>query len=265
MRNETARRRWAAFFQERNGQAMAERLDKFVASQGNMTRKEAGRLIRAGAVTVNGEQRKDPAGKVDPAGDEVRVEGRRLTYQKHVTLMMNKPAGVLSATEDKRCPTVLDLLPPEYGRRGLFPAGRLDKDTTGLLLLTDDGDLAHRMLAPKSHVYKLYRARTAQPVTQEDIEAFREGVRFGEIQYAPARLEVEEGDSRCALVEIREGKFHQVKRMFEARGNKVVALERLRIGSLELDPALAPGQVRPVGEEELKLLFLPASTKATKF
>ena len=172
---------------------------------------------------------------------------------------------MLSATEDKRCPTVLDLLPPEYGRRGLFPAGRLDKDTTGLLLLTDDGDLAHRMLAPKSHVYKLYRARTALPVTQGDIEAFREGVRFGEIQYAPARLEVEEGDPRCALVEIREGKFHQVKRMFEARGNKVVALERLRIGSLELDPALAPGQVRPVGEEELKLLFLPASTKATKF
>ena len=203
MRNETARRRWAAFFQERNGQAMAERLDKFVASQGNMTRKEAGKLIRAGAVTVNGEQRKDPAGKVDPAGDEVRVEGRRLTYQKHVTLMMNKPAGVLSATEDKRCPTVLDLLPPEYGRRGLFPAGRLDKDTTGLLLLTDDGDLAHRMLAPKSHVYKLYRARTAQPVTQGDIEAFREGVRFGEIQYAPARLEVEEGDPHCALVDIR--------------------------------------------------------------
>ena len=242
-----------------------ERIDKLLALHGFGSRRDVGALIRKGGVTVNGAPVKKADAKIDPERDELRVLGEPVALRRTVTLMMNKPAGVLSATEDKRCPTVLDLLPPEYGRRGLFPAGRLDKDTTGLLLLTDDGDLAHRMLAPKSHVYKLYRARTALPVTQGDIEAFREGVRFGEIQYAPARLEVEEGDSRCALVEIREGKFHQVKRMFEARGNKVVALERLRIGSLELDPALAPGQVRPVGEEELKLLFLPASTKATKF
>ena len=161
--------------------------------------------------------------------------------------MMNKPAGVLSATEDKRCPTVLGPAPPGVRQAGAVPGGPIGQGHHRLLLLTDDGDLAHRMLAPKSHVYKLYRARTALPVTLEDIEAFREGVRFGEIQYAPARLEVEEGDSRCALVEIREGKFHQVKRMFEALGNKVVALERLRIGSLELDPALAPGQVRQWG------------------
>ena len=240
---------------------MAERLDKFVASQGNMTRKEAGKLIRAGTVTVNGEKRKDPAGKVDPAGDEVRVEGRRLTYQKHVTLMMNKPAGVLSATEDKRCPTVLDLLPPEYGRRGLFPAGRLDKDTTGLLLLTDDGPLAHRLLSPKKHVEKTYCARVEGSLGPEDVKAFAAGLDIGDEKPAlPAKLQIcGETDGICqVLITVSEGRYHQVKRMVAARGGRVIWLKRLSMGPLTLDERLAPGQYRKLTQEEMRLLGLDA-------
>ena len=233
---------------------MAERLDKFVSSQGNMTRKEAGKLIRAGAVTVNGEQRKDPAGKVDPAGDEVRVEGRRLTYQKHVTLMMNKPAGVLSATEDKRCPTVLDLLPPEYGRRGLFPAGRLDKDTTGLLLLTNDGDFAHRVISPKHNVVKTYLATTTFPVDSEDVAAFHEGLTLADgTKCLPAVLEPL-GGCVCRVL-VREGKYHQVKRMLASRGKNVVQLRRLAIGQLWIDQGLGEGGYRELRQFEKQLVF----------
>lgn len=233
-----------------------ERLDKFLVSQNIGSRKEAARLVRGGAVTVNGQTAKDPAQKLDPAVDLVTVDGREVAYRKHLYIMMNKPAGVLSATEDKHAPTVLDLLPPDLQRRGLFPAGRLDKDTTGLLLITDDGDFAHRMLAPKSHVYKRYQAVTERPVTQEDVEAFAAGIRRGEVQFAPARLwSGEEGGRPVALVEIREGKFHQVKRMFEATGNRVLELRRLAVGGLALDPALGPGECRPLSEEEAASVF----------
>lgn len=143
---------------------MMERLDKFLAAQGKGTRKEVGRLIRSGAVAVDGVPVRDPAAKVDPSCQTVAVGGSPILWQEHLYIMMNKPAGVLSATEDRRQKTVLDLLPEDLRRRGLFPAGRLDKDTTGLLLITDDGDLAHRMLSPKKHVYKLYQARLDAPV-----------------------------------------------------------------------------------------------------
>lgn len=233
-----------------------ERLDKFLVSQNIGSRKEAARLVRGGAVTVNGQTVKDPAQKLDPAVDLVTVDGREVAYRKHLYIMMNKPAGVLSATEDKHAPTVLDLLPPDLQRRGLFPAGRLDKDTTGLLLITDDGDFAHRMLAPKSHVYKRYQAVTEHPVTQEDVEAFAAGIRRGEVQFAPARLwSGEEGGRPVALVEIREGKFHQVKRMFEATGNRVLELRRLAVGGLVLDPELGPGECRLLSEEEAASVF----------
>ena len=233
-----------------------ERLDKFLVSQNIGSRKEAARLVRGGAVTVNGQTVKDPAQKLDPAVDLVTVDGREVAYRKHLYIMMNKPAGVLSATEDKHAPTVLDLLPPDLQRRGLFPAGRLDKDTTGLLLITDDGDFAHRMLAPKSHVYKRYQAVTERPVTQEDVEAFAAGIRRGELQFAPARLRSgEEGGRPVALVEIREGKFHQVKRMFEATGNRVLELRRLAVGGLVLDPSLGPGECRLLSEEEAASVF----------
>lgn len=233
---------------------MGERLDKLLSSQGFGTRKEVGKLIRSGVVAVDGVPQRDPGAKTDPEKAVVTVEDKPVLYQKHLYIMMNKPAGVLSATEDRRARTVLDLLPEELRRRGLFPAGRLDKDTTGLMLITDDGELAHNMLSPKKHVKKLYRAKLDGPVTQEDVEAFAEGVHYGEEQYAPARLWTGETDTQ-AFVEIHEGRFHQVKRMFEARGKNVLALERLKIGGLALDNTLQAGESRLLGEEEIWQIF----------
>ena len=233
-----------------------ERLDKFLASQNIGSRKEVSALVKKGVVLVNGEIARDPADKLDPEKDMVVVAGREIKYKRHLYIMMNKPSGVLSATEDKRTPTVLDLLPPELSRRGLFPAGRLDKDTTGLLIITDDGDFAHKMLAPKSHVYKLYEAKTEKPVTEEDTKAFADGICCGDITFAPARLWVEErGGEALSMVEIYEGKFHQVKRMFEARDNKVIALKRMRIGALCLDESLKEGEARLLDETEVAQIF----------
>jgi len=235
---------------------MPERLDKFLVSQNLGSRKEVSRLVRAGAVTVNGLAARDSARKLDPETDRVAVNGEEISYRKHLYLMMNKPAGVLSATEDIRDGTVLDLLPPELTRRGLFPAGRLDKDTTGLLIITDDGDFAHRMLSPKSHVYKLYEAVTQRPVTEADIVAFAAGISQGGQDFAPARLWTRENNGKeTAMTEIREGKFHQVKRMFQAVGNRVISLKRLKIGGLWLDDTLPEGAVRLLSEEEIDLIF----------
>lgn len=235
---------------------MPERLDKFLTSQNLGSRKEVSRLIRAGAVTVNGIVAKDGAQKLEPETDCVAVNGEEVSYRKYLYLMMNKPAGVLSATEDSRARTVLDLLPAELARRGLFPAGRLDKDTTGLLIITDDGDFAHRMLSPKSHVYKLYEAVTQRPVTEADIAAFAAGISQGGQAFAPARLWTREKDGRqTAMTEIREGKFHQVKRMFQAVGNQVISLKRLKIGGLWLDETLPEGDVRLLSGEEIDLIF----------
>ena len=233
---------------------MMERLDKFLAAQGKGTRKEVGRLIRSGAVAVDGVPVRDPAAKVDPSCQTVAVGGSPILWQEHLYIMMNKPAGVLYATEDRRQKTVLDLLPEDLRRRGLFPAGRLDKDTTGLLLITDDGDLAHRMLSPKSHVYKLYQALLDQPVDARDVQAFEQGIQWEEERYAPARLWTE-GDPRTAFVEIREGRFHQVKRMFQARGKNVLQLKRLKIGGLALDDTLPEGDCRLLTPEETQAIF----------
>lgn len=235
---------------------MPQRLDKFLASQNLGSRKEVSKLIRAGAVTVNGLVVKDGAQKLEPETDRVAVNGEGVAYREHLYLMMNKPAGVLSATEDSHVRTVLDLLPPELTRRGLFPAGRLDKDTTGLLIITDDGDFAHLMLSPKNHVYKLYEAVTQRPVTQADIAAFAAGISEGGQKFAPARLWTGEKDGReTAMTEIREGKFHQVKRMFQAVGNQVISLKRLKIGGLWLDETLPEGDVRILSGEEIDLIF----------
>lgn len=233
---------------------MGERLDKFLSSQGFGTRKEVGKLIRSGVVNVDGVPQRECAVKIDPEKSEVTVEGKPVRYTKHLYIMMNKPAGVLSATEDRRAKTVLDLLPEELRRRGLFPAGRLDKDTTGFLLITDDGELAHNMLSPKKHVCKLYRAKLDTPVTEEDIAAFEAGISWGNEQYAPARMWVGEGPEE-AYVEIYEGRFHQVKRMFEAREKNVLALDRLKIGGLFLDTTLQEGECRLLGEEEVCEIF----------
>lgn len=233
-----------------------ERLDKFLVSQNVGSRKEVGLLARRGGVTVNGIPVFDSGAKIDPEKDQVQVAGVPVVYQKFLYIMMNKPADVLSATEDKRSKTVLDLLPENLYRPGLFPAGRLDKDTTGLLIITDDGDFAHRMLSPKKQVYKLYRAQTQRPVTPEDVEAFARGIQFGKLQYHPAELVPGgEGEENFAYTKIREGKFHQVKRMFEAVGNQVLHLERLKIGDLNLDNLLQAGEARLLTEEEKEAIF----------
>ena len=233
-----------------------ERLDKILASQNLGSRKECGLLIRRGEVAVNGVIVKKPDAKADPEVDILTVKGGEIRFRRHIYLMLNKPQGVLSASRDPHAPTVIDLLPEKLRRRGLFPAGRLDKDTEGLLIITDDGDLAHRMLAPKSHVYKLYHAVVDAPVTQEDIDAFAQGLSLDDMVCLPAGLGVlEDGPQPLVWVKIREGKFHQVRRMFLARGKTVLRLKRVQMGGLPLDPALAPGESRELTEDELKLIF----------
>lgn len=237
-----------------------ERIDKVLALHGFGSRKEVAALVKRGGVTVNGSPVKKADVKIDPERDEVLVMGEPVTLRRTLVLMMNKPAGVLSASRDSRAKTVVDLLPPELSRRGLFPAGRLDKDTEGLLILTDDGDLAHRMLSPKSHVYKLYEAELDKPVGEEDVRLFAQGLQAGELECLPAQLFPGE-DPRVARVRIREGKFHQVKRMFHAVGKEVIHLRRLSIGSLSLDPSLKPGEARLLSEEEQAKIFEPEGEK----
>ncbi len=234
-----------------------ERLDKILCSQTTVTRSEAGRLIRSGRVTVDGVVRRLPAEKFDPAAQQIAVEGRPLTYQRYVYWMLNKPAGILCVSRDPKAPTVVDLLPPEHRRRGLFPAGRLDKDTHGLVLLTDDGELAHAMLSPRHHVPKTYHARLDKPLDEGMIAAFCAGpVLEDGTQCQPAHLRVlEQGDKPLAEVIIYEGKFHQIKRMFAAVGCHVEWLKRIAIGGLLLDESLPEGEARPLTVEEKLSMF----------
>lgn len=234
----------------------AERLDKILSSQNIASRRDAGAMIRRGVVAVNGTVVKRADFKADPEADEVTVDGKVITVKKFVYYMMNKPAGVLSAARDARTPTVVDLLPPEFQRRGLFPAGRLDKDTEGLMIITNDGVFAHRMLAPKSHVFKRYEARLAGPVGEAGRKRFEAGLELNGMTCLPAEMDVlEQGDRPLVLVKIREGKFHQVKRMFLALGNEVLHLRRVQIGALRLDGSLAPGQARELTKAELEAVF----------
>ncbi|MCI9575524.1 MAG: rRNA pseudouridine synthase [Clostridiales bacterium] len=235
---------------------MAERLDKVLSSQNFGSRKEVGSLIRKGVVTVNGELVKQPDYKVNPEADTISVHGKPLFFERFVYYMMNKPGGVLSAARDSQAETVLDLLPPELARRGLFPAGRLDKDTEGLLIITDDGDFSHRMLAPKSGVEKVYHAVLDAPIEAADMEAFAQGLEMKDWTCLPARLRVlEEGENPLVEATVCEGKFHQVKRMFAARGKTVLFLKRVKIGNLELDPSLKTGEVRKLSFQERQAVF----------
>lgn len=231
-----------------------QRLDKLMAATGRWSRREAKELIRQGRVLVNGLPARSGEDKADPEAAAILVDGTELGYSEHTYVMLNKPAGVLSATEDPRQRTVLDLLPPELRRRNLFPAGRLDKDTEGLLLLTNDGELAHRLLSPKYHVDKVYYARLDHPLGEADRAAFREGLTLGDgLRCLSADLRLL-GDGREALITLREGKFHQVKRMTASRGAQVTYLKRLSMGPLALDPALPPGAYRLLtGEEVAKI------------
>ncbi len=231
------------------------RLDKFLANENYGSRKAVGALIRRGAVTVNGQAVKAADHPIDPERDEIRVLGANAVYHEHVYLMLHKPKGVLSASRDARQRTVLDLVPPEMRRRGLFPAGRLDRDTTGLLLLTDDGDFAHRMLAPKSRVPKRYRATLDRPAEETDAARFAAGITEGGETFAPAKLEIDRDDPFTATVTLTEGKYHEVKRLFHACGKEVVALERRSIGALELDGTLCPGEVKRLTKDEALRAF----------
>ena len=231
-----------------------QRLDKMIASTGKWSRREAKDLIRQGRVLVNGAVARSAEEKTDPAA-AVSVDGELLEYRRYTWIMLNKPAGYLSATEDGRGPTVLDLLPENLRRQGLFPVGRLDKDTEGLLLLTNEGGLAHDLLSPKRHVDKVYYTRVAGCLTETDCKAFEAGMTVGDLACLPAGLEIlSAGEESEAHVTLREGKFHQVKRMVEALGGTVVYLKRLSMGPLKLEEGMRPGEYRRLTQEEVLLL-----------
>lgn len=231
------------------------RLDRFLAKCGEGSRTEVKKLIRAGQVTVDGFVCKDPGFSLDASTALVYVQDRRLHYREHHYLMLNKPAGVVSAARDRLNPTVLDLLPPEYKRLNLFPVGRLDKGTEGLLLLTNDGLLAHRLLDTKRRVPKRYRARVRGEVGEYDRQLFARGIELKDFTALPARLEILEAGAESEVeITVYEGKFHQVKRMFRAVGKEVLYLKRVAMGGLVLDPGLAPGEFRELSREELNLL-----------
>ena len=230
-----------------------ERLDKVLSSTGRWSRREVKELIRRSRVTVDGRLASAPEEKVDPASARICVDGETVAWEQFVYIMLYKPAGVLTATEDSRQSTVLDLLPPDLRKRGLAPVGRLDKDTEGLLLLTDDGGLAHRLLSPKYHVDKVYFARVDGALTAEDAAAFAAGVTLEDgLECLPAGLEILTADT--CLVTLQEGKFHQIKRMLSSRGKPVQYLKRLSMGALRLDETLAPGQFRKLTEQEIRAL-----------
>lgn len=235
---------------------MMERLDKIIASQGKLSRSDVKKMIKGGRITVDGTVPKTADIKIDAEKTVITVDGKALNYKKHIYIMLNKPQGVISASNDKTQKTVVDLVPAELYRDGLFPAGRLDGDTVGFVLITDDGDFAHRILSPKNHIMKTYHATLRAPLTDEDIEHFKKGV---ELSDGTLCLEAEvrmlpDTESPTAEVKICEGKYHQVKRMFAALGNKVVYLKRVKMGQLDLDPALAEGQCRELTDYELTLI-----------
>ncbi len=233
------------------------RLDKFLSDMGVGTRSQLKKIIRGGSVRVEGVSAFDPGMKVDE-DTVVTVNDHVVTYERFSYYMLNKPSGVLSACEDKHDKTVLDLF-PENIRRGIFPVGRLDKDTVGLLLITNDGGLSHRLLSPGSHIDKVYLARVDGELTEAHVKAFESGLKVDEgFTALPAKLEIIKSAPELseAKVTIREGKFHQIKRMFEATGTTVTFLKRLSMGSLVLDESLSPGEYRRLSDSEINDLKL---------
>ncbi len=244
-----------------------ERLDKAIAAQTKLSRKDVHRLFSRGQILVNGQSVRSFDSRVDFENDEVLLEGKPLRLKRYSYLMMNKPAGVVCAVSDAALPTVIDLLPDELRRSGLFPAGRLDKDTTGFVLITNDGDFAHRILSPKSHVPKTYLARLDKPAPEGLVQAFAKGVTLPpergeqrgsapekrrETRCLPAQLSFVGEDRTAARVVIRQGVYHQVKRMFSAFGLTVTSLRREKIGGLALDPGLEPGKCRELSKIEVE-------------
>jgi len=234
-----------------------QRLDRLLSNHGYGTRKEIKQLIKKGIVKVDGEIARDSGMHVDPLVSTVEINGEKLNYRKYVYIMLNKPQGVVSATYDNKYKTVVDLLPEEYKPFEPFPAGRLDIDTEGFLLMTNDGQLAHELLSPKKHVPKKYYALVEGMVTAEDVEKFKEGIVLDDgYKTMPAQLEIiRAGEHSEIELVIHEGKFHQVKRMFEAVGKKVKYLRRIEFGGLRLDESLKPGECRELTNDELKKII----------
>ena len=231
------------------------RLDKLLSRLGAASRSGCRDLLRAGRVKVDGETVKDGSREVGPHA-LVALDGETLDIRMTRHLMMNKPAGVLTALEDRKCQTVMDLLPPVYISLDCMPVGRLDKDTTGLLLFTTDGELAHRLLSPARHVDKVYEAEVEGELTQEDAARFAAGIPLKDFTALPAKLSIL--SPALARVTVREGKFHQVKRMFGAVGKPVLALRRLSFGPIDLDASLKPGEYRELTEKETAALYAAA-------
>lgn len=229
-----------------------ERLDKFIATQKNLPRKETRQIISRAKVTVNGVVARAFDTRVDPETDVIELDGVRVDYKRNVYIMMNKPRGVLSAATDKSRETVVDLVPPELSRKELFPVGRLDKDTTGLLLITDDGEFAHRVISPKSEIEKVYEVVLDGELPDDAEKEFFKGIVLHDgTQCLPAKLTVDKNDRTKATITVMEGKYHQIKRMFGVLELGVNELHRKSVGGVELDPDLATGECRPLTAEEL--------------
>lgn len=230
-----------------------QRLDKILARELNITRSQTKLLIKQKRVALNGETVKKQDQKCTNS-DVITVDGKAIAVNEYVYIMMNKPKGVISASEGKGEQTVVDILPQEMKRKNLFPAGRLDKDTTGFMLITDDGDFAHEILSPRNHIDKTYIATLNKPFDTDVAKAFREGVELGDEKLFEAEIEAVDGDYCRARVVLRQGLYHQVKRMFKKFGITVVELERIAMGKLPLDDSLAPGECRYISDDELNLI-----------
>ena len=238
---------------------MLMRLDKFISSQKpDISRSMVKELCKKGRITVNGAACRKSDFKIDPETADVEIDGASVKYRKHIYIMLNKPQGVVCSTRDGESPTVLSLVPPELFREGLFPAGRLDKDTEGFVLITDDGELAHKMLAPKSHVPKEYFVKLQKPWEQSYADKFARGMTIdGGEECLPAEFIPDpENPHQCRLI-LHEGKFHQVKRMFQSLDNKVVYLKRISIGNLVLDENLPLGQCLEILHKDVEKLLAP--------
>ena len=227
-----------------------ERIDKIISEQTYYTRKEIKKLISKGAVYVNGEQVKKSETKYDETNIELKINGEEIKVKKHVYLLLNKPKGYISATDDESQKTVLDLIPEKYKNRNIFPAGRLDKDTTGLMIITDDGEFAHNILSPRKHVKKEYEVTLDIPVTSAMVNGFKEGVRLNDGECKSAVLEII--GEYTAKVTITEGRYHQIKRMFGCYGAKVIELNRICMGNLYLPKELKLGEVKEATQKELQ-------------
>lgn len=234
-----------------------ERLDKLISSQGMLSRSDAAKIIKSGKVKVNGVVIKNTSSKADPDIDIIEIDGEKFNYKKFIYIMMNKPDGVVSASRDPKEKTVVDLVPEEMKRPQLFPAGRLDKDTTGFVLITDDGAFAHYILSPKHHIDKTYLATTDTIIENVYLEQMRAGMTSGDETFLPAGIELyENSDSPVYKITLHEGKYHQIKRMIASTNASLLKLKRISMGALKLDETLLPGECKELSDDEFKLITL---------